>query len=32
VLVQDGFNLYFHSMVITENSDWAVIEQGMSKF
>ena len=32
VLVQDGFNLYFHSMVITENSGWAVIEQGMSKF
>lgn len=29
-LIQDGFNLYHHSFVISENGDWAVIQQGMN--
>ncbi|MDP8012165.1 MAG: DUF763 domain-containing protein [Thermoplasmata archaeon] len=29
-LIQDGFNLYFHTMIITEKGDWAVIQQGMN--
>ena len=27
--VQDGFQLYHHSMVISETGEWAVIQQGM---
>jgi len=27
--VQDGFQLYHHSMVISEGGEWAVIQQGM---
>jgi hypothetical protein len=29
-LIQDGFNLYHHSFIITEKGDWAVIQQGMN--
>jgi len=29
-LIQDGFNLYHHSFVLTEKGDWAVIQQGMN--
>lgn len=28
--VQDGYQLYHHSMFITEKGDWAVIQQGMN--
>ncbi len=28
-LIQDGFNLYHHSFIITEKGDWAVVQQGM---
>ena len=27
---QDGFQLYLHSFVVTENGNWAVIQQGMN--
>ncbi|MDB5229332.1 MAG: hypothetical protein JWN76_137 [Chitinophagaceae bacterium] len=27
--VQDGFQLYLHSFVVTNDGDWAVIQQGM---
>ena len=27
--LQDGFQLYHHSMVISENGEWTVIQQGM---
>lgn len=27
--LQDGFQLYHHSMIISENGDWTVIQQGM---
>jgi hypothetical protein len=29
-LIQDGFNLYHHSFIITEKGDWAVVQQGMN--
>jgi hypothetical protein len=29
-LIQDGFNLYHHSFILTEKGDWAVIQQGMN--
>ncbi len=29
-LIQDGFNLYHHSFIITQSGDWAVIQQGMN--
>lgn len=29
-LLQDGFSLYFHTMIITEEGDWAVVQQGMN--
>jgi len=29
-LIQDGFNLYHHSFILTENGSWAVIQQGMN--
>jgi len=28
--VQDGFQLYLHSFVVTREGDWAVIQQGMN--
>jgi hypothetical protein len=28
-LIQDGFNLYHHSFILTEKGDWAVVQQGM---
>lgn len=28
--VQDGFQLYLHSFVVTTDGDWAVIQQGMN--
>lgn len=28
--VQDGFQLYLHSFVVTAEGDWAVIQQGMN--
>ncbi|MDD6210591.1 MAG: DUF763 domain-containing protein [Bacteroidales bacterium] len=28
--VQDGFQLYLHSFIVTKNGDWAVIQQGMN--
>ena len=30
VLLQDGYNLYHHSMVIDEHGNWAVVQQGMN--
>ncbi|BCU70451.1 DUF763 domain-containing protein [Stygiolobus caldivivus] len=30
VLVQDGHTLYHHSMLVTKNGKWAVIQQGMN--
>jgi uncharacterized protein len=27
--VQDGFNLYLHSFVVSDKGDWSVIQQGM---
>jgi len=29
-LIQDGFNLYHHSFIITEKGDWSVVQQGMN--
>lgn len=29
-LVQDGFSVYFHSIVFTEEGEWAVVQQGMN--
>lgn len=29
-LIQDGFNLYHHSFIITYKGDWAVVQQGMN--
>jgi len=29
-LLQDGFTLYFHTIVISETGDWAVVQQGMN--
>lgn len=29
-VVQDGFQLYLHSFVLTADSEWAVIQQGMN--
>ncbi len=28
--IQDGYQLYHHSMIITEKGEWAVIQQGMN--
>ena len=28
--IQDGYDLYHHTFLITEDGDWAVIQQGMS--
>lgn len=27
--VQDGFNLYLHSFIVSNQGDWSVIQQGM---
>lgn len=29
-LIQDGYNLYHHSIIIDEKGNWAVIQQGMN--
>jgi hypothetical protein len=29
--LQDGFNLYFHTFIFTEDGAWAVIQQGMDE-
>ncbi len=29
--VQDGFDLYHHSLFVTENLDWLIIQQGMNE-
>ena len=28
--VQDGFQLYLHSFIVTEDGEWAVVQQGMN--
>lgn len=28
--VQDGFDLYLHAFVVTDDGDWAVVQQGMN--
>ena len=28
--IQDGFQLYLHSFILSNNGDWAVVQQGMS--
>jgi len=30
VAMQDGFQLYLHSFVVTDRSDWVVVQQGMN--
>lgn len=30
--VQDGFQIYLHSFIVTQEGDWAVIQQGMNPF
>ncbi len=30
--IQDGFQLYLHSFVLTDEGDWTVIQQGMNSF
>ncbi len=29
-LIQDGFSIYFHSMIITDEGKWAVVQQGLN--
>lgn len=29
-LIQDGYQLYHHTFMFTENSEWAVVQQGMN--
>lgn len=29
-LVQDGFNIYHHSFILTKEGDWAIVQQGMN--
>ena len=29
--VQDGFQIYFHSFVVTDDGDWTVVQQGMNE-
>ncbi|MDK2383239.1 MAG: DUF763 domain-containing protein, partial [Candidatus Korarchaeota archaeon] len=29
-VLQDGFDLYHHAFVVTENGEWAVVQQGMN--
>src|SRR5690606_21382712 len=28
--VQDGFNLYLHSFIVTDDGHWTVVQQGMN--
>ena len=30
-LVQDGYQIYHHSLIFSENGSWAVVQQGMNK-
>ncbi|MCZ4222889.1 DUF763 domain-containing protein [Pedobacter rhodius] len=30
--IQDGFQLYLHSFILSSDGDWAVVQQGMSNF
>lgn len=30
--IQDGFKLYLHSFILSNDGDWAVVQQGMSNF
>jgi len=30
-LVQDGYNIYHHTFILTKEGDWAVIQQGMNE-
>ena len=30
-VLQDGYNIYHHTMMFTEDGDWAVIQQGMNQ-
>jgi len=29
--IQDGFNLYLHSFILTDQGEWAVVQQGMNE-
>lgn len=29
-LIQDGFNLYFHSFIVEQSGYWAIVQQGMN--
>lgn len=29
--IQDGFNLYLHSFIVTDEGEWAVVQQGMNE-
>ena len=31
VLVQDGFELYHHAMLVTEDANWTVVQQGLNR-
>lgn len=31
-LIQDGFNIYHHSFILTQKGSWAVIQQGMNTY
>lgn len=28
--VQDGFDLYLHGFIVTDDGDWVVVQQGMA--
>jgi len=28
--IQDGFQIYLHSFVVSNNGEWAVVQQGMN--
>ncbi|MGC8709309.1 MAG: DUF763 domain-containing protein [Thermoplasmata archaeon] len=30
-LVQDGFNIYFHTIIFTDEGNWTVVQQGMNE-
>jgi uncharacterized protein len=30
-LIQDGYNIYHHTFILTRDGDWAVIQQGMNE-
>jgi len=29
-LVQDGYSIYIHSLIVSENAKWAIVQQGMN--